>query len=90
MFALAETVMMAVDADMVNLYLVETEGEITRYSPDEQSEPRYSTILDLQSIGTSPKLKLKKSKCFSEAECGDRPAHDSVQILNHLGYYLGL
>ena len=40
MFALAETVMMAVDADMVNLYLVETEGEITRYSPDEQSEPR--------------------------------------------------
>ena len=40
MFALAETVMMAVDADMVNLYLVETEGEITRYSPDEESEPR--------------------------------------------------
>ena len=40
MFALAETVMMAVDADIVNLYLVETEGEITRYSPDEESEPR--------------------------------------------------
>ena len=39
MFALAETVMMAVDADMVNLYLVETEGEITKYSPDEESEP---------------------------------------------------
>ena len=39
MFALAETIMMAVDADMVNLYLVEKEGEITRYSPDEQAEP---------------------------------------------------
>ena len=38
MFALAETIMMAVDADMVNLYLVETEGEITKYSPDERSE----------------------------------------------------
>ena len=54
MFALAETVMMAVDADMVNLYLVETEGEITRYSPDEQSEPRWNIKLDLQSIWTSP------------------------------------
>ena len=39
MYALAETVMMAVDADMVNLYLVETEGEITRYYPDPESEP---------------------------------------------------
>ena len=39
MYTLAETVMMAVDADMVNLYLVETEGEITRYCPDPESEP---------------------------------------------------
>ena len=41
MFALAETVMMPVDADMVNLYLVETVGEITKYSPDPQSESGY-------------------------------------------------
>ena len=39
MYNLAETVMMAVDADMVNLYLVETEGEITKYCPDPDSEP---------------------------------------------------
>ena len=56
MFALAETVMMAVDADMVNLYLVETEGEITRYSPDEESEPRHNIKLDLRSIETSHEM----------------------------------
>ena len=39
MYELAETIMLAVDADMVNLYLVETEGEITKYSPDQESEP---------------------------------------------------
>ena len=39
MYNLAETIMMAVDADMVNLYLVETEGEITRYCQDPESEP---------------------------------------------------
>ena len=39
MYNLAETIMMAVDADMVNLYLVETEGEITRYCQDADSEP---------------------------------------------------
>ena len=34
MFLLAETICLAVDADLFNLYLVETEGEITRQSPD--------------------------------------------------------
>ena len=35
MFLLAETICLAVDADLFNLYLVETEGEITRYSPED-------------------------------------------------------
>ena len=35
MFSLAETICLAVDADLFNLYLVETEGEITRYSPED-------------------------------------------------------
>ena len=37
MFELAESIRLSVDANLVNLYLVETEGEITKYSPDGDS-----------------------------------------------------
>ena len=43
MFELAESIRLSVDADLVNLYLVETEGEITKYSPDGHS--RFSLII---------------------------------------------
>ena len=36
MWELCECIKLAVDADHVNLYLVESEGEITKYSPDKQ------------------------------------------------------
>ena len=43
MFELAESIRLSVDADLVNLYLVETDGEITKYSPDGDS--RYKIIV---------------------------------------------
>ena len=33
MYTLAETISLAVDADLFHLYLVETEGEITKHTP---------------------------------------------------------
>ena len=38
MFELATCICSAVDADLVNLYLVETEGEITKFVPEGVSE----------------------------------------------------
>ena len=38
MYELVESIMLAVDADMVNLYLVETDGEIIKYLPDETNK----------------------------------------------------
>ena len=37
MYELAHCIQLAVDADLVNLYLVETEGEITKYCPDAEN-----------------------------------------------------
>lgn len=37
MYELAQCIQLAVDADLVNLYLVETEGEITKYCPDAEN-----------------------------------------------------
>ena len=34
MFELATCICAAVDADLINLYLVETEGEITKFVPE--------------------------------------------------------
>ena len=34
MFELATCICAAVDADIINLYLVETEGEITKFIPE--------------------------------------------------------
>ena len=48
MFLLAETICLAVDADLFNLYLVETEGEITKYSPEKEDS---TTIRPVYQIG---------------------------------------
>ena len=37
MWELVGTISAAVDADLFNLYLVEAEGEITRYVPDNET-----------------------------------------------------
>ena len=47
MFELAESIRLSVDADLVNLYLVETDGEITKYSPDGDSRYRSIVCLNL-------------------------------------------
>ena len=47
MFLLAETVCLAVDADLFHLYLVETEGEITLHSPKDSD----STTRKVYQIG---------------------------------------
>ena len=47
MFELAESIRLSVDADLVNLYLVETDGEITKYSPDGDSRYRIIVCLNL-------------------------------------------
>ena len=47
MFELAESIRLSVDADLVNLYLVETDGEITKYSPDGDSRYKIMVCLNL-------------------------------------------
>ena len=41
MHSLAETICLAVDADLFQLYLVESEGEITKHSPGLERRPVY-------------------------------------------------